>query len=95
MSYMSYMNVQYKCSCLFRKAGEFSDTVLDILGGESSHALHGILPASVGESDEPLNLSADYVLLTPVPSTPSSASIAPPGPPLVRACFFCISLHCF
>ncbi|XP_071369838.1 uncharacterized protein [Centroberyx affinis] len=70
------------------KAGEFSDTVLDILGGESSHALHGILPASVGESDEPLNLSADYVLLTPVetgePSTPSSASIAPPGPPLAR-----------
>ncbi|XP_071369839.1 uncharacterized protein [Centroberyx affinis] len=66
----------------------FKDTVLDILGGESSHALHGILPASVGESDEPLNLSADYVLLTPVetgePSTPSSASIAPPGPPLAR-----------
>ncbi len=66
--------------------GEFSEAVLDILGGESSQALHGILPASVGEpADKPLNLSSEYVFLTPVeapegePST--STSIAQPDPP--------------
>ncbi|KAG8008910.1 hypothetical protein GBF38_011458, partial [Nibea albiflora] len=49
-------------------------------------ALHGILPASVGEpADEPLNLSSECVFLTPVeapegePST--STSIAPLDPP--------------
>ncbi|KAK0138525.1 hypothetical protein N1851_024937 [Merluccius polli] len=50
--------------------------------GESSHALHGILPASVGEpDDEPLNLSSEYVFLTPVVAPSTSTSIAPPDPP--------------
>ena len=51
------------------KRGEFTDTVLDIIGGESSQALFGILPAGTGESinpTEPLNLSAELVTLTPV-----------------------------
>ncbi|KAL7392483.1 hypothetical protein ABVT39_025383, partial [Epinephelus coioides] len=68
--------------------GEFSDAVLDILGGESSQALHGIVPACVGEPvDEPLNLASDYVLLTPVEADPSEVepsagtSTAPPHAP--------------
>ncbi|KAG8004754.1 hypothetical protein GBF38_016630 [Nibea albiflora] len=59
--------------------------VLDLLGGESSHALHGILPASVREpSDEPLNLSSECLFFTPVEAEgdPSpSVSIAPPDQP--------------
>ena len=42
------------------KRGEFTDIVLDIIGGEASQALHGIVPADVGESiapEEPLNLN--------------------------------------
>ncbi|CAL8326253.1 unnamed protein product [Boreogadus saida] len=76
------------------KRGEFTDTVLDIIGGESSQALFGILPAGTGESidpTEPLNLSAELVPLTPVelafeePSTSQSPVLEemwnPPAPP--------------
>ena len=76
------------------KRGEFTDTVLDIIGGESSQALFGILPAGTGESidpTEPLNLSAELVTLTPVelafeePSTSQSPVLEemwnPPAPP--------------
>ena len=51
------------------KRGEFTETVLDIIGGESSQALCGIQPAGTGESidpTEPLNLSAEMITLTPV-----------------------------
>ncbi|CAL8281655.1 unnamed protein product [Gadus morhua 'NCC'] len=64
------------------------------LGGESSQALFGILPAGTGESidpTEPLNLSAELVTLTPVelafeePSTSQSPVLEemwnPPAPP--------------
>ncbi|CAL8384711.1 unnamed protein product [Gadus morhua 'NCC'] len=64
------------------------------LGGESSQALFGILPAGTGESidpTEPLNLSAELVTLTPVelafeePSTSQSPVFEemwnPPPPP--------------
>ncbi|CAL8370475.1 unnamed protein product [Boreogadus saida] len=64
------------------------------IGGESSQALFGILPAGTGESidpTEPLNLSAELVTLTPVelafeePSTSQSPVLEemwnPPAPP--------------
>ncbi|CAL8301209.1 unnamed protein product [Gadus morhua 'NCC'] len=64
------------------------------LGGESSQALFGILPAGTGESidpTEPLNLSAELVTLNPVelafeePSTSQSPVLEemwnPPAPP--------------
>ncbi|CAB1445418.1 unnamed protein product [Pleuronectes platessa] len=83
-----------KCWNKSIKRGEFTDTVLDIIGGESSQALFGILPAGTGESidpTEPLNLSAELVTLTPVelafeePSTSQSPVLEkmwnPPAPP--------------
>ena len=76
------------------KRGEFTETVLDIIGGESSQALFGILPAGTGESidpTEPLNVSAEIITLTPVelafeePCTSRSPVLEemgnPPAPP--------------
>lgn len=61
---------------------EFTDQVLDIIGGHKSQALHGICSASEGESGpstqehcEPLNLTPEtqWISLTPVEAKPGDA----------------------
>ncbi|TNN58030.1 hypothetical protein EYF80_031778 [Liparis tanakae] len=82
------------------KRGEFTETVLDIIGGESSRVGFGIPPAGTGESidpTKPLNLSAGMTPLTPLtpeegaseePCTSRSPVLEemgnPPAPPCKR-----------
>jgi len=79
------------------KRGEFTETVLDIIGGESSQTVFGIPPAGNGESidpAEPLNRLAEMTPLPPAegafeePCTSQSPVLDemgnPPAPPCKR-----------
>lgn len=65
------------------KCGKFTDTVLDVTGGESSQALHGV-------ESQPLNLSTggEFMLLTPVEFDPSETE---PCASISTAHLWCVS----